>query len=255
VRDIGVPSAAGEIPVRLYRPHGAEVGAPLVAYFHGGGWAMGGLDSVDPVCRALATAAGAVVASADYRLAPEHPFPAGLDDCLATTRWLAAEAGSLGGDPARLAVAGDSAGGNLATVVARHLRDVIRLQALIYPVCDAALDTPSYRDFAEGYGLTAEGMGLYWGLYLGGREGFDPDASPLRAQDLAGLPPAVVLTAECDVLRDEGEAYAAALRSAGVDVQLRRYDATVHGFWRWLARARLAREAVAEVGAAIARIP
>ena len=254
VRDVEVPGPGGPIPVRVYRPETAVTPA-AVAYFHGGGWVVGSLGSVDAVCRALANASGALVASVDYRLAPEHRFPAALDDCLAATRWLAARAAGLGADGARLAVAGDSAGGNLATVVARRLRDeggpALRLQALVYPVTDAALATPSYREFDEGFGLTMLGMRRYWDLYLDGASGADPDASPLRATDLAGLPPAFVLTAGADVLRDDGEAYADALRRAGVPVVQRRYEGAIHGFWRWLAAAQLSRDAAAEVGAAL----
>jgi acetyl esterase len=148
-------------------------------------------------------------------------------------------------------VAGDSAGGNLALGVARRLRDRITALALIYPVCDAGLNTPSYRDFEERYGLTAASMQRYWNLYLDGADGLRPDASPLRADDLEGLPPTFVLTSEFDVLRDEGEAMAGKLREAGVDVTQRRYDGTIHGFWRWMAGTDETRRAIAEVGAAL----
>jgi acetyl esterase len=254
VRELEAPGPGGTIPIRFYRP---RTGAPppVVAYFHGGGWVVGSWAGFDTVCRALANAAGALVACVDYRLAPEHPYPAALEDCLAATRWLAGQAAALGADGARLAVTGDSAGGNLAAVTARRLRDEggppLRFQALVYPVCDAGLNTPSYREFADGHGLTALGMRRYWDLYLDGASGVTPDASPLRATDLAGLPPALVLTAEADVLRDEGEAYAEALREAGVPVTLSRYDGAVHGFWRWLAASELSRRAVGEVGAAL----
>ncbi|MGH2969068.1 MAG: alpha/beta hydrolase, partial [Solirubrobacteraceae bacterium] len=159
----------------------------------------------------------------------------------------------LGGDPARLAIAGDSAGGNLATVVARRLRGEVelRLQALVYPVTDAGCNTPSYRRFGERHGLTAASMQRFWNLYLDGADGLDPDASPLRADRLAGSPPAYVLTAEFDPLRDEGEAYAEVLREAGVPVQARRFEGTVHGFWRWLDAAAVSRRAVDEVGGAL----
>jgi acetyl esterase len=254
VRDVTVPGPGGPIPVRVFRPAG-EGPLPVVAYAHGGGWAVGSLDAFGPVCRALANASGAVVASIDYRLAPEHPFPAGLDDVRAAVRWLAANARELDGDPDRIAVAGDSAGGNLATVTARRLRDEggpeLRFQALVYPVCDSALNTPSYRESAEGFGLSALSMKRYWEWYLDGAEGRLPDASPLQADDLSGLPPAFILTVRDDVLRDEGEAYARALEAAGVPVTLRRYDGAVHGFLRWLAKAEISRRAVAEIGAAL----
>jgi acetyl esterase len=265
VRDVSVPGPGGDIGVRVFRPAG-DGPLPLVAYLHGGGWVMGSLDGFDPLCRALANASGAVVASIDYRLAPEHPFPAAPDDALAAVRWLAAHADELGVDAGRMAIAGDSAGGNLATVTARRLRDersgdeaagrgrsgpALRLQALVYPVCDSGLNTPSYREFEARFGLTALGMKRFWNLYLNGSDGRHPDASPLQADDLSGLPPAFVLTVTADVLRDEGEAYAHALEAAGVPVTLRRYDGAVHGFFRWLARSRLSREAVAEVGGAL----
>jgi acetyl esterase len=252
VREAAAPGPAGPVPLRAFAP---TTGAPLpvIAYLHGGGWAVGSLDSFDTLLRRLANASGALVVAIDYRLAPEHPFPAALEDTLAAVRWLAGRAGELGGDGARLALAGDSAGGNLAAVTARRLRGEVplRMQALIYPVCDASLSTPSYRECAADYGLTADGMRRYWELYLDGADGLVPDASPLRADDLAGLPPAMVLTAEFDPLRDEGEAYAARLEAAGVPVMLRRYEGAIHGFWRWLAVTDAAHRAVAEVGVAL----
>ena len=255
VRDIEVPGPGGPIPVRVFVPAADAGPLPLVAYAHGGGWVMGSLDGFDPVCRALANASGAVVASIGYRLAPEHPFPAGADDVQAVVRWLAANAASLGADAGRIGIAGDSAGGNLAAVTARRLRDAgdspLRFQALVYPVCDSALNTPSYRECDQGFGLTALSMKRFWELYLDGADGAQPDASPLRAEDLAGLPPAFVLTVGKDVLRSEAEAYAAALERAGVPVTVRRYDGAVHGFLRWLAKTRLSQQAVDEVGAAL----
>jgi len=248
VRDLEIPSAAGAIPARLYRPEGEDP-LPLVVYLHGGGWMLGSIESFDTVLRALANAAGVAVLSVGYRLAPEAPFPAGLDDSICALRWAAAEARTLGADPERLAIAGDSAGGNLATVVARRLRDDVplRAQVLIYPVTDAGCNTASYREFGERHGLTAASMQRFWNLYLDGAEGLQPDASPLRSDDLAGLPPAFVLTAGFDVLRDEAEAYVEALREAGVEVRHSRYAGAIHGFWRWLAVTKLARAAVDEV--------
>jgi acetyl esterase len=246
VRDVEVAGSAGPIPLRIYRP--LEPAGGVVAYFHGGGWAVGSIDSFDTVCRALANASGAIVASVGYRLAPEHPFPTALEECVAATRALAERHHE---EP--VAVAGDSAGGNLAIGVARRLRDEVRAQALVYPVCDAGLNTPSYRDFKERYGLTAEGMRRYWNLYLDGADGLQPDTSPLRADDLAGLPPTFVLTSEFDVLRDEGEALVEKLRAAGVDLTHRRYDGTIHGFWRWMKATPKTREAIDEVGAALRR--
>jgi acetyl esterase len=245
VVDERVPAPGGDVPVRTYRPEGAR-GA--VAYLHGGGWMMGTLDSYDTLLRALANASGAAVTAVDYRLAPEHRFPAALDDCLAAIRWLATRED-------RLAVIGDSAGGNLAAVAARRLRGELplALQALVYPVIDARLNTPSYREFADGFGLSAASMRRFWGLYLDGAEGSHPDASPLRATDLAGVAPALVVTVEADVLRDEGEQYAAALREAGVQAELVRIPGAIHGCFRWLAVTEVARELVDRVGAALRR--
>jgi acetyl esterase len=224
------------VPTRRYTP--LEPTGGTISYFHGGGWVVGSLASFDTASRALANASGATVVSVDYRLAPEHPFPAGLEDCVAVTRTLEGP----------LAVAGDSAGGNLAIGVARRLRDALTAMALIYPVTDTGLNTPSMRDFKERYGLTAQGMQRYVNLYLDGADGFQPDASPLRADDLAGLPPTYVLTSEFDILRDEGEAFATKLREAGVDVTHRRFEGTIHGFWRWMAATPKTREAIDEVG-------
>jgi acetyl esterase len=227
---------AGGVPVRIYEPE--EPGGTVV-YLHGGGWVMGTLESVDAVCRALANESGARVVSVDYRLAPEHPFPAALEDALAVTKAVDADV-----------VAGDSAGANLAAVVALRLRDQIKLQLLVYPVTDAGVNTPSYAEFDVHFGLTAAAMQRFWRLYLDGADGLHPDASPLRATDLEGAPPAYVLTASHDVLRDEGEAYAAALERAGVPVTMQRRDGAIHGFWRWQTTA-IARDAVREAGAAI----
>jgi acetyl esterase len=218
------------VPARIYTPPDAH---GTVAYLHGGGWVVGSPRSTEAVCRALALAAGATVANIDYRLAPEHPYPAAVEDALAATRALQADV-----------VAGDSAGGNLAAVVARHVR-TLKLQLLIYPVTDAGLNTPSYREFGEEYGLTAGAMKRFWELY--GANGMDPDASPLRARDLTGVAPAYVITAEYDVLRDEGEAYARKLENA----TLVRVPGTIHGFWRWHKASAVARRTVEEAGAAI----
>ncbi len=224
-----------DVPVRLYEPEDAS---GTVVYLHGGGWVLGNLDSVDAVCRALANESGTRVVSVDYRLAPEHPFPAGLQDALNVTRALEADV-----------VAGDSAGGNLAAVLARELREQLKLQLLIYPVTDAGVNTPSYAEFDGRYGLTAASMQRFWGLYLDGADGLQPAASPLRGE-LKGLPPAYVITASHDVLRDEGEAYASALEGAGVPVTLRRVEGAIHGFWRWQTTA-IARDAVREAAAAV----
>lgn len=237
VEDRTIPGPAGEIPVRIYSPDATPgTPRPVLAWFHGGGWVIGNLDGADPACRMIANAAGCVVVSVDYRLAPEHKYPAAAEDCLAATDWVSANAGSLGADPTRLAVGGDSAGGNLAAVVTQLAKDMggpaIKFQLLVYPVTDHGFGTSSYQENAEGYLLTKASMEWFWGHYLNHEgEGAHPKASPLRASDLSGLPPAWVITAEFDPLRDEGEAYAAALRAAGVKVEHKRYDGQIHGFF------------------------
>jgi acetyl esterase len=234
--DTTVPGPAGDVPVRIYRPAG-DGPRPTIAWFHGGGWVCGGVDQSDTTCRRLAAAARAVVVSVEYRRAPEAPFPAPLDDCRAATRWCAERVDELGGDRRRLVVGGDSAGGNLAAAVALAARDegpAVALQVLVYPVTDATCSSPSHAENGSGYLLTNAGMRWFWDHYLGDRgadAGDDPLASPLCAPDLSGLPPAVVLTAEFDPLRDEGEAYARRLADAGVDVSCTRYDGMLHGFF------------------------
>lgn len=251
--DLRVPGPAGDVPVRAYVPAAGSAPWPLVVWLHGGGWMLGSIDTYRAPVRRLANAAGAVVLSVGYRLAPEHRYPAAVDDALAAVRWAAAEGDRVGGDPARLAVAGDSAGGNLAAVAARRLRGELdlRLQALVYPVTDAGVDTESYRAFADGFGLTAATMRRFWDVYLDGADGTEPDASPLRAPDLSGVAPAWVLTADHDVLRDEGEAYAHALERAGVPVTLRRWPGTIHGFLRWQEAAAVSREALGALADAL----
>jgi acetyl esterase len=237
VSDRAISTAAGLIPIRLYTPHGAGP-FPGVIYFHGGGFVIGDLDTHDPLCRQIASRLGAVVCAVDYRLAPEHVFPAAADDALAAARWFMARARELGADPDRLFVMGDSAGGTLATVAAIALRDQptprLRGQVLIYPITDHVdVGTESYATFAEGYGLTRDGMRWFLRHYLH-RPGdaTDPRVCPLRAPTLRHLPPAFVLTAEYDVLRDEGERYAHRLREDGVDVTAERAEGLHHGFIR-----------------------
>jgi acetyl esterase len=234
VEDRVIPAPHGEIPIRHYAPDAAGP-HPVFVYFHGGGWVVGNLETVDVFCRMITHAAGCAVVSVNYRHAPEHKFPAAADDAYAATQWVAQHPGALGVDAARLAVGGTSAGGNLAAVVAQLARDrgrpPIALQLLIVPVIDYAFDTASYRENAEGYGLTTGAMRWFWRHYLRTEaDGSDPRASPLRAQSLRGLPPAFVATAELDPLRDEGEAYAARLRGDGVPVTQRRYAGMIHGF-------------------------
>jgi acetyl esterase len=237
MRDLAAPGPAGPISIRLYRarPGKARDKQPALIYFHGGGWVIGNLDSHDGVCRGLANGADCTVLSVDYRLAPEHKFPAAVDDAVAATQWIAENAKHLGIDGDRLAVGGDSAGGNLAAVVAQHARDrsvpKLCFQLLIYPACDMSMTLPSITELAEQLPLTRSTMKWFVDLYLrGAGDVGDWRASPLRAENLADLPPAYVLTAGCDPLRDEGEAYAAALKAAGVPVEAKRFDGQIHGF-------------------------
>jgi acetyl esterase len=231
--DITVPGAAGELKARIYRPDG-EGPFPTVAFFHGGGWVIGDLDTHDNMTRNVCRGSRAVIVAVDYRLAPEHPFPAAADDAVAAVRWVAEHLGELGGNE-RLAVAGDSAGGNLAAVVAQQLHaDGTPLvgQFLIYPAVDAGGEYASRVQNAMGYMLERPSMDWFYGHYAGTWENEkDPRLSPLHAADLAGLPPAVIVTAEFDPLRDEGEAYGNALRAAGVEAEVRQYDGMIHGFF------------------------
>jgi acetyl esterase len=234
VADRRIPGPAGDIPVRIYTPAGDGPFGVLVN-FHGGGWVIGDLDTADAVCRDICRTAGCVVVSVDYRLAPEHRFPAAVDDSVAATAWAAANMTTLHGN-GRLAVGGESAGGNLAAVVSRHARDAggpdLCFQLLLYPVTDCDLGRPSYAANGQGYLLETATMRWFWDHYCPDpAERRHPDASPLHADDLHGLPPALVVTAEFDPLRDEGEAYAAALRDAGVAAESVRYDGLVHDFF------------------------
>lgn len=232
-----IPGPAGPMRARFYWPNGKAGGLPALLYFHGGGHVIGSLDSHDGTARNLCAGAGAVVVSLDYRMGPEHRFPAAVEDSWAALKWLHANAGSLGADPARLAVAGDSAGANLAAVVALMARDAggpaLRLQLLVYPVGDYSLTGESYQRYATGYGvLTRDAMAWFQRNYLNGAEEADDwRASPIKAESHAGVAPALVVLAECDVLFDDGQAYAAALRRAGVPVELKVYDGMIHGFF------------------------
>lgn len=233
VEMLAIPSGAGDISARLLVPQQGARG--LLVFYHGGGWVIGTLDEYDALCRKIAERSSCAVAMVDHRLAPEHRYPAAVDDCYAATAWLAARVEEIARPGAPLIIGGDSAGGNLAAAVALRAREratpAIALQLLIYPVLDADLDRPSYLDPENQPLLTRADMAWFWDHYVPDpNRRLEPEASPLRAADLAGLPPAVVLTAEHDVLRDEGEAYAARLAEAGVPVDARRYAGQAHGF-------------------------
>jgi acetyl esterase len=233
-REITVAGAEGELRARVYRPEG-DGPFPVVAFFHGGGFVIGDLETHDNMARNICRGCSAVVVAVDYRLAPEAPFPAAAHDVVAATRWIAEHAAELEGD-GRLAVAGDSAGGNLSAVVAPQLRDsggpALVGQFLIYPSVDAGGDYPSRAENGKGYMLETETMEWFFNHYSADpANNSDPRLSPLQHSSLAGLPPAVVVTAEYDPLRDEGEVYADALRAAGVPVEVRRYDGMIHGFF------------------------
>lgn len=242
------------IPARLYRPRSGTL--PLLVYFHGGGWVVGSVAISDPFCRAIANASGCAVVSVDYRLAPEDRYPAAADDAYAATRWSADHASDLGIDPSRIAVGGSSAGGNLAAVVALMARErgtpKVAFQLLHVPVTDHDFDTPSYRVNGSGFGLTRSGMRWFWDNYVPDPKLRDePYASPLRATDLSGLPPAHIVTAECDPLRDEGKAYATRLRAAGVPTTYVEYPGMVHGFTGMAMLIPMGRTAIDDMSAAL----
>lgn len=237
VEDRTIPGPAGAIPVRLYWPDASAPRVPAIAYYHGGGHVIGSLDTHDLIARNLCAGAEALILSVDYRMGPEHRFPAAIEDSFAALEWLHANAASLGADPNRLGVHGDSAGGNLAAVMALMARDAggpqLRLQSLVYPVADYTLSTPSYEKFAEGYGLLTRGaMQWFQRHYLrSAADAEDWRASPIKAASHAGVAPAIIVTAECDVLHDDGVNYAAKLRAAGVPVEYREYPGMIHAFF------------------------
>jgi acetyl esterase len=257
VEDRTIDAGGQSLPVRIYRPSGLADGpAPALVFYHGGGFVLGGLTSHDRDCRALANRGECVVIAVDYRLAPEHPFPAAPDDAAAALDWIVANAAELGVDAGRLAVGGDSAGGNLAASVAHHARDTgvdLKFQLLIYPaVADDSGTFPSREENARGYMLDPEALEMFVGAYF--PNGYPTDdwrAAPLRAPRHDGLAPALVITAEYDPLRDEGEAYAATLEAAGVPAKASRYDGLIHGFFGMGPLVPKANEAVDEAGAAL----
>lgn len=259
VTEISFEGPSGPLALRAYRPHSAHAELPALVFFHGGGWVVGDLDTHDHLCRHLAFAGDVVVLAVDYRLAPEHPFPAAVDDCLAAFRWAHANAAELGLDPARVAVGGDSAGGNLAAVVCLAARDdgpaLPAFQLLIYPCVDFTADNASLRDNATGYLLTRTALEQFYDWYAGTtQDRRDWRVSPQWAATHAGLPPALVQTAEFDPLRDEGIAYAETLRAAGVAVEHRQYAGMVHGFARMGGRVDRGRRALDDAAAALRRV-
>ena len=237
VEELSIPVDGTDIAARLYVPDDAGEKPPVIAFFHGGGWVHGTLDTHDATCRALARESGVAVVSVAYRLAPEHPYPTGAHDGFAAVQWIAAQGGSLGLDTAKLAVAGDSAGGNIAAAVCQMAKKnggpAVAHQLLIYPVVSDDFERDSYARLGNGENfLTTASMQRYWRDYLGDTASADaPLANILQAEDLSGLPPATVIVAECDPLRDEGIAYADALKAAGVDTQLIDAPGMIHGFF------------------------
>ncbi len=235
VENRSIPGPDGDVPVRIYTPEG-DGPFPILVWYHGGGWVVGDLESADSTSRYLCKGAGCVVVSVDYRLSPETKFPGPAEDCYAATVWAADNAASIGGDASRLAVGGDSAGGNLAAGVSLMAADrngpAIVHQLLVYPVTDRNYQTASYVNNATGYMLARDAMQFYWDAYLDNEADADnPYAAPMQADSLAGQPSALVITAEYDPLRDEGEAYGRRLQEAGVDTKISRYDGMIHGFF------------------------
>jgi acetyl esterase len=249
--DRGIPGPGGEIPVRIYTPAGTPPFGVLV-FLHGGGWVLGNLETHDATCRSLTNLARCVTMAVDYRLAPEHKFPAAVDDAYAAACWAVENAAKIGGDPNRVAIGGDSAGGNLAAVVTLIARErgkpKLACQMLNYPAVDYGMETQSSKAFSDGYFLSGADMEWFWRHYLRSQDDRrNPSACPMKAQSLAGLPPAIVVTAEFDPLRDEGEAYAVRLREAGVPVTLRRFEGLTHGFISMAAASERSQRAAVEI--------
>ncbi|WP_105968118.1 alpha/beta hydrolase [Streptomyces geranii] len=250
-----VPGPHGDVPVRVYRPVTKD-GLPVLVYMHGGGWSIGGLDTVDGVCRELASRAECVVVSVDYRLAPEHKFPIGFEDSYAVVEWVADHAGELGADGGRLAVAGDSAGANFSAAICLRARDEngphITFQLLAYPATEYGVERPSCVEQAEAPMLSRQDVEWFWGHYLrDATDSKDPRATPSSAASHEGLPPALVVTAEHDPLRDDGEAYGELLRAGGVEVTVKRYPGVFHGFFIMVGLLRRNDEAMSDAADAL----
>ena len=250
-----IPGPAGEIPVRIYTPEGSGP-FPVLVFFHGGGWVVCTLDTHDGQCRSLTNGAGCVIVSVDYRLAPEYKFPAAPEDCYAATKWVAEHAAEIGGDASRLAIGGDSAGGNLTAVVAQMARDKggprLVFQLMIYPATDFTAQNASKQENREGYDLSVDDMTWFTNHYLNSKEDeLNPLASPMLTKDLSDLPPALIITAQYDPLRDEGEDYGRRLQEAGVPATISRYDGMIHGFFGMSAMFDKARVAVSEASQAL----
>ncbi len=255
VEDWVIRVSEQSVPIRIYWPS-VEEQLPILLYFHGGGWVFGNTDTVDRPCRHLANSAGCMVISVDYPLAPEHKFPVPVEAAYQTLEYVAAHAAELGGDSTRIALGGESAGANLATVLALMSRDrggpTALFQLLVYPVTDYSDDRPSMTEYGDGHFLTRAGMKWFWSHYLAEpQDGLHPLASPMEMNPLTGLPPAMIITAECDPLRDQGEAYAARLQEAAVPVLLKRYDGAIHGFFQMGATVDAAAQALADAAQAL----
>ena len=256
VEDVQADGPRGPIPVRVYTPQLARAPLPMLVWYHGGGWVCGGLDSYDALCRMLTRESGCIVASVDYRLAPEHPAPEQFDDAFAALEWLAAHASELGADATRLAVGGDSAGGGLAASVALKARDVggpaLAYQLLVYPAVSSGVKTASYETYGEGHFLTNDRIDFYWKCHIPQPEMVEiPYVCASRAETLRGLPPTTIVMADCDPLWDEGVAYAERLRADGVPVELRVYNGMIHAFFSFFGIFDQGREAVTDAGKAL----
>jgi acetyl esterase/lipase len=251
LQDRVLPTTAGYLAVRCYRPTTSAEALPIVVHLHGGGWVLGDLGMGDWLCSRVAEEVNALVVSVDYCLAPEHPFPAAVDECMAAVTALSVGGHQLGGDPGRIAIMGDSAGGNLAAVVAQQARDAggpaLRAQVLLYPATDATMASPSIEEHADAIVLTKSDIEAFLGHYLGDTDPSDPRVSPLHAAELSGLPPALIQTAEHDPLRDDGARYAEALRAAGVEVRYTEYLGAPHGYINMPGLTRASRQALAEI--------